>query len=172
MINMNETHAELAALMQDSLKKASTFTRTIIPKRMTADEVVGLINGEGSALIATVRKNGSPHNAWNPIVYVKNRLFTYADPHSVCYRNIERDGRVAAAITAKGRAVFIEGIAKNVGKVSELVDSLLPEIFSKVKDWIPSSWYNYSSFVVCQASIFEIQMNRILTYKGETSSET
>ena len=79
---------------------------------MTADEVVPFINGERNAIIATVRKDGSPHSAWNPIAYVENKLYTYADPHSVCYTNLQRDGRVALAITSGGKAVFIEGEAK------------------------------------------------------------
>jgi uncharacterized pyridoxamine 5'-phosphate oxidase family protein len=60
-------------------------------------------------MIASVRKNGSPHAAWNPFAFVENRLYIYADPNLACYKNIVRDPRVALAITSremKGIAVF------------------------------------------------------------------
>jgi hypothetical protein len=56
-----------------------------MPKTMTATEVVALINGGKSAIIATGRKNGSPHTVWNPIAYVEEKLYTYGDSSNVVH---------------------------------------------------------------------------------------
>jgi hypothetical protein len=135
---------------------------------MTAEEVISLVNDRSSAaIIATIRGDGSPHTAWNPIAYVDGSLYTYSDPHSVCYKNLKRDGRLSVAITGGDKAVFIQGTAKETGRVNELIDTLLARIFSVVKGWIPSSSYNYASLADCQASIFAIRMVKIITYKTE-----
>ena len=137
-----------------------------MPRTMTPDEVVSFINAGKSAVIATVRKNGSPHTAWSPVAYVEQKLYTYGDPNSVFYKNVKRDGRIAIAITSGEGAVFIEGSAMEVAPVKNSIDGLLSMILAVVKNWIPDSSYNYSSLEVCQASIFEVKISRILSYKG------
>ncbi|MGI0079102.1 MAG: pyridoxamine 5'-phosphate oxidase family protein [Nitrososphaerales archaeon] len=152
--------------MEESLKRSSSFTRIIMPETMTPKEVIDFINATRNGIIATVRKDGSPHAAWNPVAYVEDKLYTYADPHSVCYSNLRRDGRVSVAIASGDKAVFMEGEADEVGQVSKLIDTLLSKILSQVKDWIPMSSYNYASLGECQASIFEIRLAKILSYKS------
>jgi uncharacterized pyridoxamine 5'-phosphate oxidase family protein len=152
--------------MEMSWKRSSSFTRTIIPKTMTAQEVIDFINVTRNGIVATIRKDGSPHTAWNPVAYVEDKLYTYADPNSVCYRNLHRDGRVSVAIALGSKAVFVEGEAKEVGQVSKMIDTLLAKILSEVKDWIPKSSVTYVSLAECQASIFEIKITKILSYKG------
>lgn len=137
-----------------------------MPKSMTAGEIVSFINAEKSAVIATARKNGSPHTAWNPLAYVNEKLYTYGDPNSAFYKNAKRDGRLAVAITSGDKAVFIEGTAIEIAKVNEVTKTLLANIRAIVKNWIPDSSYNYVSLEECQASIFEIKISRILSYKG------
>lgn len=155
----------LQQLIDRSLQESTAFTRAIMPKTMTAEEVVSFINAGKSAIVATVRKNGSPHTAWTPIAYVEHRLYTYGDPKSVFYKNVKRDGRIAISITSDGSAVFIEGNAKEITPVSEAINGLLSSIRSVVKNWIPDSSYNYSSLEECQASILEVEISRILSYK-------
>ena len=140
-----------------------------MPKSMTAQEVVAFVNEERNAIIATTKKDGSPHTAWNPVAYVDDKLYFYSDPHSLCYRNLVRDGRVSMAIASGNRAVFVEGDSNEVGKVNALVDTVMATIFSNVESWIPKSSYNYSSLAECQASIFEIRIAKILTYKARRS---
>ncbi len=163
---MEDEYGELQSLLDDSLRKSNSFTRTIMPKTLTASEVVSFINGNRNAIIATARKDGSPHTAWNPVAYVDKKLYTYADPSSRAYKNFQRDGRVALAITSGDNAVFIEGKAAKVGEVSKMIDTLLAKIRSVVKNWIPDSSFNYGSLAECQASIFEIKIHKILSYKG------
>lgn len=83
-----------------------------MPGTMTADEVIEFVNGQRNTIIATVRKNGAPHTAWNPVVFVDDALYAYADPASVCYRNLVRSRRVSLAVASGNRAIFIEGIAE------------------------------------------------------------
>lgn len=156
----------LQQLIDRSLQKSTSFSRSIMPNSMSADEIVLFINAAGSAVIATVRENASPHTAWNPIAYVDEKLYTYGDPSSVFYKNVKRDGRVSLAITSGGKAAFIEGRAIEVAKVNQVIDTLLASIRSVVKAWIPDSSYNYSSLRECKASIFEIEISRILSYKA------
>ena len=168
--NMASSHQNLQALLEDSLKRTSSFTRTIMPRTMTAEEVIGFVNEKkNAAIIATVRKDGSPHTAWNPIAYVDGKLYTYADPHSTCYKNLKREGRVSVAVTGGSKAVFIQGEAEEAGQVSKMIDTLLARILSVVKGWIPASSYNYASLADCQASIFEIKMAKIITYKTKNA---
>ncbi len=82
------------------------------------------------------------------------------------YKNAKRGGQVAIAVTSGDKAVFIEGRTVEVAKVNKVIDTLLSKIRSTVKDWIPDSSYNYASLEECQASIFEINIGRILSYKG------
>ena len=84
---------------------------------MTPNEVVAFINAGKSAVIATVRKNGSPHTAWCQVAYVEDKLYTYGDPNTVFYKNVKREGRIAIAITSGDSAVFIKGIATEVAPV-------------------------------------------------------
>ncbi len=164
---MASDNQRLQTLLDGSLKKSSSFTRTIMPTTMNAEEVVDFINQQvKDGVVATVRSDGSPHTAWNPVAYVEGKLYTYADPQSVCYKNLHRDGRVSFATTSGGKAVYLEGEAKEVGRVCEMVDSLLARILSEVKDWIPKSSFNYASLAECQASIFEMKITKILSYKG------
>ena len=168
---MSSSNQNLETLLNESLGRASSFTRIIMPSTLTAGEVIDFMNEkENAAIIATVRRDGSPHTAWNPIAYVEGKLYTYADPHSVCYKNLKRDGRVSVVITAGSKAVFIQGEGKEVGQVNKLIDTLLERILSVVKGWIPPSSYNYSSLAECEASIFEIKMSKIITYKATNSS--
>jgi uncharacterized pyridoxamine 5'-phosphate oxidase family protein len=163
---MSSSRNNLEKLLDESATRANAFTRKIMPNTMTGNEAAAFINDKGnSAIVATVRKNGSPHTAWNPIAFVDERLYTYADPSSVCYKNMKRDGRVSVAITGKSDAIFIQGEASDVGKVNQSIDTLLARIFSVVKGWIPPSSYNYASLAECQASIFEIEISKILTFK-------
>jgi hypothetical protein len=67
----------LQGILDQSARRASSFTRTIMPKSMTAQEVVGFVNEERNAIIATTKKDGSPHTAWNPVAYVDNKLYFY-----------------------------------------------------------------------------------------------
>jgi hypothetical protein len=165
----SSNHKNLDRLLDESANRANTFTRTIMPNAMTTREVVDFINEKrNSAIVATVRKDGSPHAAWNPIAFVDEKLYTYADPSSVCYKNMKRDGRVSVAITGKSDAIFVQGEAREVGRVNQLIDTLLAGIFLVVKGWIPSSSYNYASLGECQASIFEIRISKILTYKTKS----
>jgi nitroimidazol reductase NimA-like FMN-containing flavoprotein (pyridoxamine 5'-phosphate oxidase superfamily) len=159
-------HEALQQLIDQSMQRATPFTRSIMPKTMTATEVVSFINGGKSAVIATVRKNGSPHTAWNPIAYIEEKLYTYGDPSSVFYKNAKRGGQVAIAVTSGDKAVFIEGRTVEVAKINKVIETLLSKIRSTVKDWIPDSSYNYASLEECQGSIFEINIGRILSYKG------
>jgi uncharacterized pyridoxamine 5'-phosphate oxidase family protein len=158
-------NSELEALIEQSQSGSTSFTKTIMPKTMNAEEIIAFINRQKNAIIATTRKNGFPHTAWNPVAYVNQKLYTYADPNSVFFKNLNRDGRVSLAIASGSRALFIEGRAEEVGKISNLIDSLLAKILSEVKGWIPESSYNYSSLRECQASIMEIKMSKILSYK-------
>lgn len=153
--------------MEESRRRSSIFTKTIMPKSMAAEEVISFINEESSGIVATTRKDGSPHVAWNPLAYADDKLYTYADPHSVCYRNLSRDRRVSVAIISRDRAVFVDGEAEEVGRVSKLVDTLLATILSVAKNWIPQSSYNYASLAECQASVFEIRMTRVLSWRSE-----
>jgi hypothetical protein len=73
---------------------------------------------------------------------------------------------VALAIASEDKAVFIEGNAVEVAKVNKVIGTLLASIRSIVKKWIPDSSYNYASLEECQASIFEVKISRILSYKG------
>lgn len=160
----------LQQLIEQSLEKSTAFTRAIMPKRMTAKEIVSFINEGKSAVLATVRKDGSPHTAWSPVAFVGGKLYTYGDPSSAFYKNVKRDGRMSMAVTSEDSAVFIEGNAIEIAPVSKSIDGLLSNIRSVVKNWIPDSSYNYSSLEECQASIFEVKMSRILSYKGSYSS--
>jgi uncharacterized pyridoxamine 5'-phosphate oxidase family protein len=164
-----EAHSEIQSLLDESFRRSSAFTKKIMPKRLAAREVVSFINHEKNAVFATSRKDGFPHTAWNPIVYVDKKLYTYADPNSVFYRNLKRDGRVALAITSGNKAVFIEGVSREVAQVRSVIDTLLADIRSVVKDWIPDSSYNYATLNDCQASIFEIEPLKILSYSGSSS---
>lgn len=159
-------HEALQQLIDQSLEKSTPFSRSIMPKTMTANEIVSFVNAEKSAVIATVRKNGSPHAAWNPIAYVDEKLYTYGDPNSAFYKNVKRDGRVALTITSGNKAAFIEGRAVEIARVNEVIDTLLADIRAIVKNWIPDSSYNYASLEECRASIFEVKISRILSYKG------
>lgn len=159
-------YESLQRLIDQSLQKTTAFTRSIMPKTMIASEVVSFVNAANSAIIATVRKNGSPHSAWNPIAYVDEKLYTYGDPNSAFYRNVKRDSRVAIAITSGGSAVFIEGEAVEIAKLNTVIHTLLANIRSVVRNWVPDSSYNYSSLEECQASIFEVKISKILSYKG------
>jgi Pyridoxamine 5'-phosphate oxidase len=162
----------LQGILDQSARRASSFTRTIMPKSMTAQEVVGFVNEERNAIIATTKKDGSPHTAWNPVAYVDNKLYFYSDPHSLCYRNLVRDQRISMAIASGNRAVFVEGEGKEVGQVRQLVDTVLARILSVADRWIPASSYNYSSLAECEASIFEIKIVKVLTYKARQSGNT
>ena len=137
-----------------------------MPKSMTAQEAVAFVNEERNAIIATTKKDGSPHTAWNPVAYVDERLYFYSDPRSLCYRNLVRDGRLSIAIASGNRALFVEGDSEAVGQVKTLVDTVMARIFSACEGWIPKSSYNYSSLAECQASIFEVKMTKVLTYKA------
>ena len=156
---------KLESLMEKSRGRSTGFTKTIMPKSMTADEVIRLINEKPGAIVATVRKDGSPHTAWNALAYVDDRLYTYAHPHSVCYRNLKRDRRVSAAVISGDKAVFMDGEANEVGQVSKLFDTLLARILSVAKNWMPERGYNYTSLRECQGSIFEVTITRILSWK-------
>ncbi|HKW05622.1 MAG TPA: pyridoxamine 5'-phosphate oxidase family protein [Nitrososphaerales archaeon] len=136
-----------------------------MPGTMTAEEVIEFVNEQRNAIIATVRKNGAPHTAWNPVAYVDNALYAYADPASVCYRNLVGSRRASLAVALGNRAIFIEGIAKEKARVNEVIGTLLAKIFSVVENWIPKNSYNYSSLLDCKASIFDIKIEKILTYK-------
>lgn len=92
--------SELQAMMDSSLDHSSTFTKTIMPKTMKAREAIDFINEQKSGVFATVRKDKSPHAAWNPAAFVSGKHYTYADPHSVFYKNLKRDRRVSVAITS------------------------------------------------------------------------
>ena len=133
---------------------------------MNAQEVVSLINKEKSVILATVRKNVSPHISWSPVAYVDGKLYTYGDPQSIFYKNVKRDCRVSVAITSGNRPVFIEEDLYEVASVKEIMQSLLARILTEVKDWIPSNSYNYASFSECEVSIFEVSTRRIISYKG------
>jgi uncharacterized pyridoxamine 5'-phosphate oxidase family protein len=169
---MTSSYHKLQDLLDQSSRRASAFTRTIMPKSMTAQEVVDFVNEERNGIIATMKKDGSPHTAWNPVAYVDDKLYFYSDPRSLCYRNLIRDGRLSMAIASGNRAVFVEGGSKEVGQVRALVDTVMTRIFSNVNDWIPKSSYNYSSLAECEASIFETKMAKILTYKARGSGGT
>ena len=86
------TTTEMQALIDSSLERSSLFTKIIMPQTMKAQEAKDFINEQKSGVLATVRKDGSPHTAWNPIAFVAGKLYTYADPHSVFYKNFKRDG--------------------------------------------------------------------------------
>lgn len=133
---------------------------------MTAREIVSFINTGNSTVIVTVRKNGSPHTMWNTTAYFDEKLYTYGDPNSAFYKNAKRDERVSLEITSGGKAVFIEGSAVEIVRVNKVTDTLLAKIRFIVKNWIPDSSYNYVSLEECRASIFEIKISRILSYKG------
>jgi uncharacterized pyridoxamine 5'-phosphate oxidase family protein len=160
------TYEVLQQLIDHSLQKSASFTRSIMPKTLSAPEVVSFINEKKNAIIATVRKNGSPHTAWNPVAYANAKLYAYGDPNSAFYKNAKRDGRVSLAIASGDKAVFIEGSAVEIAKVNEVIGTLLECIRSMVKNWNPNSSYNYSSLEECQGSIFEVKISRILSYKG------
>ncbi len=142
----------------------------IMPRPMNAEETVALINDRGrSAIVATLRKDGSPHSSWNPVAYVDGELYTYADPRSVCYRNLKRDPRISIAISSGSEAAFIQGKAVEVGRVSELLDGVVKAIFSAVPRWIPTTSVTYASLPECRAFILAVKMSGLVTYKSRGS---
>ena len=59
-----------------------------------------------------------------------------------------------------------EGRATEVGEVRKLIDTILAKILSVAKDWSPKSSDHDSSFEECEAFILEIEMKKVLSYKG------
>jgi uncharacterized pyridoxamine 5'-phosphate oxidase family protein len=166
-LSLVDEYGKFQSLLDESLRRSNSFTRKIMPQTMTAREAISFINQERNAIIATVKRNGSPHVAWNPLAYVDDKLYTYADPNSVCFKNLIRNGKVSLAITSGNKAVFIEGESNKVGEVNKMIGTVLARIRSVVTNWIPDHSYNYASLAECQASIFEIRIGKILSYKGE-----
>ncbi len=159
--------ASLQALIDESSVRATPFTRKIMPRAMTAEEVRSLMNGrKGTVIVATVRKDGSPHTAYTPVACVGGSMYTYADPRSVCYRNLRRDGRLSAAVIGGSGFVFVEGRAAEVGRVCDLVDTLVARIFEASDAWIPKTSVMYPSLKECRASVFEVTPTRVITCKA------
>lgn len=161
--------SEMQTLIDRTLQNATRFTKTVLGKPLSAREVAGLINTLKSGVLATTKADGSCHLAAMLFAYVDGKLYTCAHPNSLCFRNIARDGRVAAAFTergGKGRTIILEGRAKMVGPVNRLVDSVLARIENEVGPWYARSSATHSSLEDDESRMFEIRLEKIFTYSG------
>ncbi len=164
---------KLKEVIDRSSRHASPFTKTIMPVAMDADELVAFINEKGkSAIVATLRRDGSPHTSWSPVACVGGELYLYADPRSACCRNLRRDPRISVAVVGGGAGAFLQGEAAEVGSVRDLVEGLVREIFEAVPNWIPRTSVTYPSLEECTASIFSIEMSRVISYKAKRPEPT
>ncbi len=152
----------LTDVLEKTLAKATARTKRIFGRNpMKPEEVKAFLKEMKVATLATVKYSGEPHLMPGSFAYLDGKVYFYAHPDSLRYRNLLNRSEVAIAVLDEWRRqVIIEGKAKIVGKARDLSKHKIAQAFRE-------KYGRYSGDMESQSEILEVMPFRIFTYKSK-----
>jgi len=124
--------AELQAVIDSSFSRASSFTKEILQRPLSAESIIQFVDDVHQLTVATASKIGVPHAAVVIAQCVDGEILFTVSRESVLHRNLVTDDRCAVTCVRDSSSLMGQGRAVTVGAYPALPSSVHDKFGSRL----------------------------------------